>query len=127
MLNTLRPVAAVLAAAVVVSVVGCASGDVSSPITGADPGRATDVANRYGCGSCHTIPGIRGADGTVGPSLAAFADRGVLAGSLPMSAANIIAWIKDPQALEPGVAMPDMDVTDQDARDIAAYLLTLHK
>ena len=64
---------------------------------------------------------------TVGPSLAGFGDRGVLAGKFQMSVDNIVAWIMDPQAMDPGVAMPDMEVDKTDATDIAAYLLTLHR
>ena len=126
-MSAVRPIVTVLAAAALVGVVGCSSDDDASPIAGADPHRAGEIADRYGCGSCHTIPGIQQADGTVGPSLAAFADRGVLAGKFQMSVDNIVAWIMDPQAMDPGVAMPDMEVTKQDATDIAAYLLTLHK
>jgi cytochrome c len=127
MLNPTRPVLAITCMAVVVGFAGCGGDDPPSPIAGAHPDRAAAVVDRYGCGSCHTIPGIRGADGTVGPSLADFANRGVLAGKLSMTTDNIVAWIMDPQALDPGVAMPDMGVSEEDARDVAAYLLTLQR
>jgi cytochrome c2 len=127
MLSALRPVALVAVAAAVLAVVGCTSDNESAAIEGANPHRAGDVVDRYGCGSCHSIPGIDGADGTVGPSLADFGDRGVLAGKFSMTADNVVAWIMDPQAMDPGVAMPDMNVGEQDAKDIAAYLLDLHR
>lgn len=79
----------------------------------------------YGCGSCHTIPGIDGADGLVGPPLTSWRHRSFIAGTLPNSAENLARWIVRPEAVRPGTAMPDLGVTEADARDIAAYLLTL--
>jgi cytochrome c2 len=79
---------------------------------------------RYGCGSCHTISGVPGARGRAGPPLSDFGGRGYIAGELPNNEANLIRWIQDPQAVEPGTAMPDLGVNRTDARDIAAYLYT---
>jgi cytochrome c len=81
----------------------------------------------YGCHSCHTIPGIREAKATVGPPLTDWADRHYIAGALSNTPENLILWIQDPQAIEPGTAMPNMGVTNQDARDVAAYLFTLRR
>ena len=41
--------------------------------------------------------------------------------------ANMIRWIQRPQDVDPKNVMPNMGVTDQDARDIAAYLYTLRQ
>lgn len=101
----------------------CAAHGDPALVAGARADRAPDAIERYGCGSCHSIPGVRGADGTVGPSLAKFSERGVIAGALPFNVDNLVRWIMDPQDLDPGVAMPDLDVDEQDARDIAEYLL----
>ena len=79
----------------------------------------------YGCGSCHVIPGVRGADGKAGPPLAAWAGRRFIAGRVPNTPDELVSWIIHPQGIKPGSAMPDMGVTDQDARHIAAYLYTL--
>ena len=54
-----------------------------------------------------------------------FARRAYIAGQLPNQPENLIRWLVDPQAIEPGTAMPDLDVTPELARDIAAYLYTL--
>jgi cytochrome c1 len=51
--------------------------------------------------------------------------RVYLAGRVPNTPADMMRWIQHPQELERGTAMPDMNVTDSDARDIAAYLYTL--
>jgi cytochrome c1 len=71
------------------------------------------------------IPGISGASGTVGPPLTDFSHRGYIAGELPNNGPNLIRWIMDPQAVEPGTAMPDLGIGQSEARDIAAYLFTL--
>ena len=78
-----------------------------------------------GCGACHTIPGITGADALVGPPLEKVGRRIFLAGYLRNTPDNMIAWLKNPQTILPGNAMPDMHLTQQQARDIAAYLYTL--
>jgi cytochrome c2 len=97
----------------------------ASALTGGDPRRGNALARRYGCGSCHRIPGVAGAAGTVGPPLDAIAARSYLAGRLPNTPANLIRWVQHPHAVEPGTAMPELGVTDADARDLAAYLETL--
>lgn len=72
------------------------------------------------------IPGIRGAEGMVGPPLEHWAERRIIAGEVPNDPERLITWITVPQSIEPGTAMPNMGVTDGQARDIAAYLYTLH-
>jgi cytochrome c len=94
-------------------------------LTGGDPGKGMSAIGRYGCGSCHDIPGIRSARGTVGPPLGGIAVRSYLAGRLSNSPANMMQWIQHPQHVERGTAMPEMGVTEGDARDITAFLYTL--
>jgi cytochrome c len=89
----------------------------------ADVGRA--ALRRYGCNDCHVIPGVRGADAWVGPPLIRWADRVYIAGLLPNTPDNLIAWIQDPQRIRPGSAMPTIGVSTEDARHIASYLYTL--
>jgi cytochrome c oxidase assembly factor CtaG/cytochrome c551/c552 len=94
-------------------------------ITGGNVTRGVAAIGKYGCGACHTIPGIQGATATVGPPLTQIAVRQYLGGHLVNSADHMIEWIQHPQAIDPKNAMPDLGVTDQDAADIAAYLYTL--
>lgn len=94
-------------------------------LTGGDPDSGVSAIGRYGCGACHTIPGVRGATGTVGPPLAGIAARSYLAGQLSNSPSNMKQWIQHPQTVEPGTAMPDMRVSDEDATHITAFLYTL--
>ncbi len=83
------------------------------------------LIRQYGCGSCHIVPGIDGADGLVGPPLTKLGRRVYIAGVLRNSPDNLIAWLQDPQAIVPGNVMPAMGLNPSQARDIAAYLYTL--
>lgn len=76
----------------------------------------------YGCGACHSIPDVPGANGTVGPPLDHYYEQMYIAGRLTNTEENLIKWLRDPQQVIPGDAMPNMGVTENDARDIAAYL-----
>jgi cytochrome c len=115
--------------ALVVGVAGCNARDAireeAAALTGGDPDIGIVAIGRYGCGSCHDIPGIRSARGTVGPPLGQIAVRTYLAGRLSNTPANMMQWIRHPQHVERGTAMPEMGVTDDDARDITAFLYTL--
>jgi cytochrome c1 len=93
-------------------------------LTGGDPVAGKAAIARFACGSCHEIPGVAGANGMVGPPLKGVGERVYLAGFLRNSPANLHAWISRPQELKPGDAMPDAGLTDQQARDISAYLYT---
>ena len=94
-------------------------------VAGGDPERGATAIVAYGCGGCHTIPGIRGARGTVGPPLNDFATRGYVAGVQPNWPRHLVRWIVNPPAISPQTAMPALGVTEQESRDIAAYLYTL--
>lgn len=106
---------------------GC-HGDVertAAAMTGGNPQRGREIIRHYGCDSCHSIPGVVGARGLVGPPLDNIGSRSILAGQLTNTPENLMRWIRDPQSIEPGTAMPMLGVTEQDGRDIAAYLYTL--
>jgi cytochrome c2 len=126
-----RRVAAAAAGAAVAAALfaaACASTPTRQPppqVPGGDPQRGAVSIERLGCGACHVIPGISGADGTVGPPLTDFSHRGYIAGQLPNNGPNLIRWIMDPKEVEPGTAMPDLGIGETEARDIAAYLFTL--
>jgi cytochrome c1 len=94
-------------------------------LTGANPDGGPALMRHYGCVSCHTIPGVRGADATVGPPLTAMSRRTYIAGVLPNNPANMVRWIVNPPSVDSLTAMPYLGVTAGDARTIAAYLYTL--
>ena len=118
---------AVLACIALLALTACFE-TIGTPATGVPGGDAAlgrqAIAN-YGCGACHTIPGVTAAHGVVGPPLTGIANRAFIAGKLRNEPDNMILWIQHPQSVWPGNAMPDMQVTDADARNIAAYLYTL--
>ncbi|MDB5710337.1 MAG: cytochrome c class [Sphingomonas bacterium] len=94
-------------------------------LTGGDSVRGKAAIMHYGCGGCHEIQGIGSARGGVGPSLSGIAVRTELAGHLPNDPANMVRWLRDPQGVAPGNGMPNLGVSEQDGRDMAAYLYTL--
>ena len=94
-------------------------------LPGADPVKGKQLLGSWGCGSCHHIPGVTGADAYVGPPLDGWAERSFIAGELDNTPENLVRWIMDPQGVEPGTAMPDTDAPEDVARHMAAYLYTL--
>ena len=95
--------------------------------TGGDPKRGEALFIQYGCGSCHAMSDVRTATGMVGPPLDGVALRVIIAGHLANTPDNMQRWIRDPQHVSPGTAMPDLNVGAQDARDITAFLYTRAK
>jgi cytochrome c2 len=116
-----------IVALVVLVVLGIPSNDasnaVATPPSGAKASDGKRAIEHYGCGSCHTIGGVSGADGKVAPDLTGLASRRYIAGRLPLTSQNLEQWVRFPQRYDPGVLMPDLGVSATDARDIAAYLL----
>jgi len=94
----------------------------TEPLTGGDPRQGQQLLERYGCAACHRIKGIANANSRVGPSLEDIRDGGYVGGVLPNSADNLVKWIMDPTEVSPRTAMPDLGVTEAEARDMAAYL-----
>ena len=98
---------------------------LAAQATGGRPDAGKLTLQRLGCGSCHQIAGVPGADGQVGSPLKALTARAEFAGKVSGDPQSLIAWIQHPQAISPGVGMPDIPMSDQDARDMAAYLYSL--
>lgn len=99
--------------------------DNAEAITAGNVDAGSAAITRYGCGACHFIPGVTAATGRVGPSLRGVARRAIIGGRLPNNPANLILWIREPEHVSPGTAMPEQPMSPQDLRDIAAYLYTL--
>lgn len=75
-----------------------------------------------GCGGCHTLSGVTQASGMVGPPLDTVNQRTMIAGALENTPDNLARWIRTPQQVVPGNAMPNLPMTEQDSRDLAAFL-----
>jgi cytochrome c1 len=88
-----------------------------------DPDRGRQLIVQRGCGGCHTVGGVPGATGVAGPNLSNIALRPTLAGdSIPNNPAVLEQWLLDPPALKPGTTMPKLGLSEQDARDLVAFL-----
>lgn len=94
---------------------------------GGDSVRGEAMFIQYGCGSCHALKNVRTATGMVGPPLDGVALRVIIGGHLANRPENMERWIRDPQQVSPGTAMPDLNVGETDARDITAFLYTRAK
>lgn len=118
-------VAIAAAFALCTACIGGKATDVYSVYTGGDPHRGKVLIDQYRCGACHIIPGIRNANGLVGPPLLWWGQRTYIGGELPNTPDNLVRWIMSPKSVEPGTAMPELGVSEQQARDMAAYLYTI--
>ena len=116
----------ILALAGVFVLAGC-QGDEPDEVNvpGGDPDRGAELIISYQCGECHYIPGIEDADGRDAPGLQIWPNRAFVADSAPNTPENVIAFIQNPAAVQPGSPMPDLGVSEEEARDITAYLFTL--
>ena len=120
----MTPVRIVFGALALGALAGCAPGKLPAGVQG-DPVRGKIAVTQYACQSCHMIPGVPGSKVYVGRPLDDLARRKILVGALENRPENLVGWIRDPQAIDPQSAMPNMGVSERDARDISAYLLSL--
>jgi cytochrome c len=117
-----------LLAAVVGATIACDGAPAPRRVVpGGDPARGVVALRAHGCGGCHIIPGLPEARGAVGPSLAGMATRTHIAGRLTNGPLNLAAWIRSPRSFDPGTLMPDLGVSEVQARDIAAYLYRVER
>lgn len=112
----LAPLAAVAVAA------GCGPGTHATVVAGGNANAGHALIVRIGCGACHRIAGVSGADGEVGPSLKQLPHLQSISGVLPNTTQNLIRWLLDPPRFVPKGDMPNLGITPAQARDIAAYL-----
>jgi mono/diheme cytochrome c family protein len=99
----------------------------SKPEIPADPDaeRGRKAIEQYACVTCHAIPGVVGPNFPVGPPLAGVGSRTMLGGVLSNSPENMARWLRAPRSFAPLTAMPNLGLSERDARDIAAFLATL--
>lgn len=104
---------------------GCGERGAKPPVTGGDPAQGQRLMAQYQCTACHAIPEVPGAAGNAGPPLDGFGQRSYIAGGIPNLPDNLTRWLDNPQAVKPGTPMPDLGVSTDEARHMAAYLITL--
>ena len=90
-----------------------------------DAKRGLVAIERVGCAACHEIPGIDWPKGRTGPSLVGFDDVGLIAGAVPNNPQNLSNFVRNAPAVKPGSTMPAMPLTQEESRDVAAYLYGL--
>jgi cytochrome c2 len=95
---------------------------IAKALTGGDPGQAPSLIRRYGCGGCHTISAIAGADGKVAAPLDQLRKRVYIGGVLQNTPDNLVRWIVSPREFSPRTAMPETGITEAEARHVAAFL-----
>lgn len=125
MTTTIRPVLVAAALAGLLTLAACGTPERDDPaleIPGGDPEAGRTAFLEYGCAACHAAPDVPSVREGVGEDLTDLADRLYLSGAVPNRPEELIRWIQHPQHVVPGTLMPDLGVTDQDARDIAAFL-----
>ncbi|MBK5259722.1 MAG: cytochrome c [Thermoanaerobaculia bacterium] len=90
-----------------------------------DAARGRELMTSYGCTGCHMVPGIDGPRATLGPALDNSATKTAILGKFPNTPENMIRWLQNPPGMDPNTTMPNVGVTEQDARDVTAFLFTL--
>lgn len=116
-----------MAMVVVVSAMSgaCSESPAPRPVAGGNAELGRRLIEQYQCGACHAIAGVAGAGGTAAPALAGFARRSYIAGRLANVPESLVRWLMDPPAHKPGTMMPNLGLSEAEARHMAAYLYTL--
>jgi cytochrome c len=118
--------AQICAATLLLALAACNSKSKAVRATGGDPAKGHDIVAHYGCTACHSIPGLSQTGDISAPSLAHVGSATTIAaGQVQNTPENLVTWIQAPARLKPGTSMPSMNVNEQDARNIAAFLYTL--
>src|SRR4051812_50182833 len=120
----MRAIISMVLSAVLLGACGCDDGrrqHAAALTGGGDPDRGKQSIGQYGCGSCHTIPGVRGADALVGPSLERVGGRAYIGGVLPNNPHNLVRWILNPPAVDPPTPLPNIPLSQADARDLPRH------
>ena len=123
--RTRRVLLVLLAVSLGAAACGSTYNQVARDLTGGEPTRGPQAIRKYGCDTCHTIPGVLSASAVVGPPLTQVARRVYLAGRIENTPDNMLQWIRHPHSVDDRTVMPEMGVSMQDGRDIVAYLYTL--
>jgi cytochrome c2 len=87
--------------------------------------RGRELIVLYRCGTCHTIPGVPGAHGSVAEPLTGWGKRSYIAGRLVNRPDVLARWIAAPQSLVPGTLMPQLGASPEEALAMATYLFSL--
>jgi cytochrome c oxidase subunit 2 len=93
--------------------------------TSGDAAQGAQLFQQLTCANCHAIAGTP-AQANIGPDLTHIASRQTIgSGVLDNNPQTLLAWIDNPQAIKPGVRMPDLGLTTQQLQELVAYMETL--
>jgi cytochrome c len=121
-----RVVAATVLVAGVAALNACGDTRASSVVLdGGDAAHGKAVIQHYGCNACHAVAGFPEPSVVVAAPITGIASRGYIAGTLPTTPSNLALWIRFPKKVKPATAMPDLGVSESEARDVVAYLYSL--
>jgi cytochrome c2 len=97
-----------------------------APSVPGDPNNGMKLFTQRGCVACHTVLRMENATGAIGPNLTNMSLRPTIAGEqIQNTPDNMARWIVNPPAMKPGTQMPVLGVSDQEARDLTAFLYSL--
>ena len=83
------------------------------------------IYRQHTCGSCHFIAGTE-STGQAGPNLTHFGSRPTIsAGVLDNTPENLAHYLRDPQAVKPGIYMPNFRLSEDEVQALVAYLESL--
>jgi len=106
--------------------------DAATVLKGADAARGRELIDVKGCGLCHRLGGAA-------PLRVSLLPTGVVPEDMPRAirlapdlrftrdrwrASMLVRWLVDPVKVKPDTPMPSMGLRDDEAKAIAAYLLT---
>lgn len=87
-----------------------------------DAARGKQVIEKVGCASCHTIPGISWPRGKAAMPIRGLANRAMIAGRVPNEPELLARFVRNAPSVLPGTTMPAMPMSQEESRDVAAYL-----
>lgn len=97
----------------------------ASQATAGNVARGHEIFRELTCINCHAIQGVA-EKSNAGPDLTHLASRRFLgAGVIPNTPDNLRRWLVNPQAVKPGVLMPDFQLTPEQLDHLVAYFDTL--
>ena len=105
--------------------------DAPAPRAGTVAAAGAELFAQRGCSGCHSISGLEGANGKIGPNLTHLYSRKVFAGAIfDLNDANMRKWLRNPPQQKPmmpddGLGMPDLGLSEEDITSLMAYLKTL--
>ena len=103
-----------------------AAGEAVTATTASGDGDVNSLIQKGICWTCHVIPGVSNAVGVIGPSLAGYGSKAKIIELLDLNAANLKRWLKNPQEIKPGTAMPAAAaLSDTELDVVVEYLLSL--